>query len=356
MIVMAKERKKEKEEFGSLFEYYGFTKKDERECPVVSGILKELTPERIKQEIKKIQAVELPVELEKWVEEYEKVGDRDRFLWKWLYHSFQSVFLPGVIQKYKKTLSSAKVLLTIYIALIDDAADKSKNKSLLEKLLKVPEKTHLFSRSVGIREGKLEFSVRVWKRVEEIVGKLPRFEELKEAFQYDVRQVLNATRYAYLVNHNPNLINKIECDFYGAHNMAVMVYSTLDIMCFPSPWLKSLGKIRKVAWHAQKMARIGNWISTWERELQEGDFSNGIVAMAVDFGELDTASLLKSNPLQVMRQVKKMDVEKHLLKQWERCHAKVSENGDQIIEFNEKKFLKQLENFLLLHLLSKGYK
>lgn len=45
MIVMAKERKKEKEEFGSLFEYYGFTKKDEREYPVVSGILRKLTRE-----------------------------------------------------------------------------------------------------------------------------------------------------------------------------------------------------------------------------------------------------------------------------------------------------------------------
>lgn len=34
----------------SLFQYYGFTKRDAKKYPVISRILKQLTPERIKKE------------------------------------------------------------------------------------------------------------------------------------------------------------------------------------------------------------------------------------------------------------------------------------------------------------------
>lgn len=54
----------------SLLSYYGFTKADQKKYPVISGILRQLTPERIEKELKQIQVVELPPELQTWVKNH----------------------------------------------------------------------------------------------------------------------------------------------------------------------------------------------------------------------------------------------------------------------------------------------
>lgn len=343
----------------NLFEYYGFTEKEAKKYPIVSRILKKLTPERIKKENEKIQKIKLPPEIQKWANEYKKVGERSDYIWKWLYKMFQFVYLPGVLKTYQKSLWRDKVLITMFVAQLDDAADKLKKKALLKELLKIPEEEKISNLQRFKKKEKkyLKFTLELWKEIITHIKKYPRYQEFREIFYYDINQVLNAISYSFLVNKNPYLINKSEYWHFLSYNMVSFLYSDVDLMCFSEINLQNIGKFREAIYYAQKMARVGNWLSTWERELKERDITSGVVAYALDRNMFSIKDLTHVNTRGIIKKIKKGKIEKKFLKEWNDFYLALKKIGR---EMKEKKFIDKyllsLEKLLTLHLISRGYK
>ncbi len=351
--------KKKDTEFKSLFEYYGFTKSDEKKYPVISGILRQLTPERIKREIRAVQDVKLPPELQKWVKEYEKVGDRNEFLWKWIFRGTKIFTAERGERKYLEDLLNVKLLLFILDTFLDDIADKYKNKKLLNEVLKFSfDSSYIEFNKLNSKEKKEgAFVVNIWSQIKKITKTFPRFNEFKEIFEYDVFQLVNALKYSYLVHKNNYLYNSNEAWAYLPHSMQVITNITLELMCSLTFDAKELGGLRRVSWHAQRMSRIGNWVSTWEREIYERDYTSGVFIYAVESRVIHFKDLFsKGVEASTIKKIRNSKIEKKLLEEWEENYVELNRLSKKIKSVNIKKMSSSLEKVAIFHMSSRGYK
>jgi hypothetical protein len=320
---------------------------------VIEKILKQLTPERIKKEVEIIQAIELPPEIKNWVKEYEKVGDRPEFLWKWMYLGVQIVTAPFVPKKYERSLWEVKTLIIMFITLIDDIADKTQNKKLLNELLKIPFEKELIDKDIlDYNEKKyVEIAINLWKYIEAKLSDYTNYSRFKIIFEYDFCQVLNEMRYSQLVNDNNYLINKIEYWEILPYNMQGIVSYTVDLMCWKNINFEQIGKIRETAWLLQRMAKIANWVSTWERELEESDLTNGVICEVIDKNLINYKDL-KRYP-EISKKINKIFIEKILLDEWEKAYLTISGFKKELKNIDIKRILSDAEKFLFIHLISK---
>ena len=105
------------------------------------------------------------------------------------------------------------------------------------------------------------------------------------------------------------------------------------------------------------MARVGNWVSTWEREIKEKDFTSGIFAYAIEKKIITPEDFYQSEKLSlIINKIKDFNINKFLFIEWEKSYKKIEDLGRSADLNNIEIFLKRLEKLLFLHLSSQGYK
>lgn len=317
---------------------------------IIEKILKQLTPERAKKEVEAIQKIELPPELQELVNGYEKVGDRNSLVWLLFFQYIKTVDFPPVAKKYQSSLMQAKFLLTIFLILLDDVADKTQNKRLMERLLRIPFGDNRL-RLTGLSKKEcsyLKFALFVWQGFFQLIKNYPRYRTFEDIFYFDIIQILNSMRFSFMVNNNPYLINSVEYWSYFPASQQLMAHRTLDLMCSPKFNVKELGLMRKIIWHSQQMLRIGNCLSTWQRESEEGDYSSDIFAYLVDEGMLNIETLINQDISINKKNI--IQAENYFFKKWGEHYNYIKEMAPRVKCFNVKIFLSQLEKILILRL------
>jgi len=306
--------------------------------------------------------VKLPQQIQKFVKEYNKVGDpnRNEYLWKWIFRGTQIFTGDRINKKYLSKLLEVKLLLFILDTFFDDITDKYelRNRKLLEEILKVPfQQKYIEFNKLNKKEKKcVKFTIKIWNRIDKIIKKFPRYQKFKDIFEYDFSQLFNTLKYSYLVNQNYYLLNKTENWLYLPHSMLVVMNITLELMCSPKFNIQELAKLREVAWCAQNMSRIGNWVSTWEREITEGDFTSGVFVHALDSGIITIDDLIQGDKSEIIKKIKEGKIEEKLLKKWEQNYITIRKLIKDIKSINIKQKLLALQKIIFFHLTSRGYK
>ncbi|WP_435062528.1 hypothetical protein [Halobaculum sp. EA56] len=318
-----------------------------------------------------VDGVALPDPVLDAVERYEAVGgQRDRFVWKWIHGLLPEFTLSSVPERRMEAARTTKTLFTVFITLLDDVAERDGDARTFERIRRAVRRSDTGD-GAGAAEGGdvdgdagadrevVRFATRLWADVEERLAAAPRHDEFRDVFRYDLRQALNAMEYSRVLNDHLAMANLAGATHYDSHNMVMFPYADVDVMYSPGFDAGELGVVRELVWDLQQMARIGNWLTTWEREVDEGDYTAGIVVYALRNGivtreELEAAGT--DGETTAIDRIKASKVEDVFLAEWNHLRRKVDDRGLEADSVDLDAFVDGMETVMDHHLASEGYK
>jgi hypothetical protein len=313
--------------------------------------------EKEKREIiKKTSEYQLSNTINDFIREYDTIfGYRNHFLWKFLGYVFTKtgVTLSSVDSQYYDIISDCKMISAILCALIDDVAEKDKDNVLLNDIRKILTNNQ---EDVKVTSEKTRYVSKLWNTLLENLEKLPGYKNYIDVFFFDVKQFLNTFDYSLLLNNNDAILNVKEMEIYECHNMIVYLLNGIDIMASKDLAIQDLPFLRKAFWYAQQMARIGNWISTWKREVFEGDMSSAVMAYALSNKIVKGEDIGVKSSEEIISIIEKSGVYDYFMGKWKENYEKLVSLKENIISVDMGQYVHGLENVIKYHIASEGLK
>lgn len=301
-----------------------------------------------------VRSTALPESIDELAAEYDRrVGDRERFLWKWIHNLFDAFTLPCVPGEHVERVKETKTALTMFVTVLDDLADRHGDCATFEQARRIPHAPETVRRNApGVDADVVEFAETVWSQVTTGVTAAPDHEGYADLFRFDARQVLDAMEYGYVLNENPQMANIAESRHFGPFNMVMFPYADVDLMWSPSFDRAELGNLRSLLLELQSMARIGNWVTTWERELYEDDYTAGVVVDALERGVVT----LDDTPGEAVEAIHEHDVDGRFEAEWAARYADVLGADHGIESFDADELVRGMHTVMDHHLASAGHK
>jgi hypothetical protein len=316
------------------------------------------SPDAMEQEIAGVMAIKLSDDMQPWVAGYAKVGHRNPFLWNWCRRGVEVTMLTCVEPSLSNEVCNTRVLGIMLDVLLDDIADHQKDLAFLEQLLEILETGSVPSDEVfkPHQRAYARFTIDVWEEIQRRIRQFPRYAEFAELLRFDYRQLFNVMRYSRLLNEYPEMFNLVEHDLYTPHNMHMMISATMDLMCSPGFDRSELAIVREVIWRAQCMGRIGNLVTTWQREIGEDDFTSGVFARAISCGDLAVRELSSGNRRHIESVIKQQEHEEFFLERWQTYRREILTLRARCKSVNFTHLVTGLQRLICLHLGSRGKK
>lgn len=306
-----------------------------------------------------VERISLPESVASIADDYDRsIGVRDRFVWKWIYALLPAFTLDCVDPDAAATVREQKTILTVFVTTLDDLAEHQRDKATFEEARKLP----MPNRTVdptdpAVDTETLEFVSRVWSTFEERLRDAPRYEALGDLFRYDLRGTIDAIDYSWLVCEHPEMANLEGTSQNTLHNMTMFPYADVDLAHSSRFETADLSALRRTIWDLERMARIGNWVSTWEREVRDGDYSSGILVAALDEGVVTPDDLADgTDPDDLVERIGAAGIEMRFLDEWDALYERARDRGAAARSVDLEAFTRGMCTVMRYHLATRGYK
>ncbi len=104
------------------------------------------------------------------------------------------------------------------------------------------------------------------------------------------------------------------------------------------------------------MARIGNWLTTWEREVKEQDFTSILIPYSLRKSIISKEDVTSSRIEDLIVKIKNSDARKEILKEWENLYKEADKKGKRISSIDNDFILGKFEYLLTMHFITENLK
>ncbi|NEU55808.1 outer membrane protein assembly factor BamD [Halorussus sp. MSC15.2] len=327
----------------------------------VTDLVETVTSSDEPAEVESISNHELPPEIRALIDEYDAFeGSRDPFLWKWVHRLTPHFTFSFVPDDRVTEVRTAKTLGTVFITILDDFLEKDRDRETFDEAAKIPHSAYEMDPDrEAVQSEQLRLAKRVWDDLRDVLADAPRSEFYLPLFRFDTQQAVDAIRYSYLLGRYPELANYRELTLHESHNVMMFAYADIDLMYSPALPTDDLAQLRRMVWQAQMMARIGNWVATWEREIRETDFSSGPVVHALEEGLLtyDELERLREDPEyreEVVERLRDADVDAAFFERWQGHYEELERLAADLSTIDATSYVEGMETVLRYFIWGKG--
>lgn len=309
------------------------------------------------QVLKDIEATELPPDIKEIVLNGDVLGDRKLFTWKWMWYVCNDMLTLGcVADKHRQEAAEAKTLMALYTTLIDDIGEKLDDKTTFWELAKTayPEVEPDWERT-DIDSDYAHSIQRVWTELMDRLQSAPRFEEFVEPFMYNMRQTVLAMEYTQIADDYSALMNPEEMWYFDTQGIGSFLFWTIDLMFSPAFDMNDFREFRQIVYELQHMWRLGNWVTTWELEVHEQDYSTGIFVEAINHGIVDETDIERvesgeMEPERLIGRIKASGIVEQFTADWQRRRDALYEQNFEMDSLDSDAMVQMMEQFMQTHL------
>lgn len=256
---------------------------------------------------------------------------------EFLVKGYTAITLSSVPERKFSEILQAKLCLGTLITLYDDFADRptQSNTQLLETLYKL---NFTNSNSVGpvnlCDRPVFDFASSLFLEIQNILNRQQHHRHLIEILNFDLKQFYSANQYSSVLTDHPYINNPLENRLYAHHNMGMVMVAMMDLMATEKVKFSEFGPMREVFLMGQRMGRIFNVLTTYNREMIDGDITGELSTYSAEH-EIQTAVKILSQEIRDL-------------------HVRIAALNTRITTFSVTAYLEGLMRVQTLHEKMKG--
>lgn len=281
-------------------------------------------------------------------------------MWGWLDAVLPEFQLDCVPPRYREVAHEGRLLVSVYVTALNDLSDRRSDRTAFEAAARIPVEGPPDPGSPA-DEPAVRVAADAWETLVDRLADAPNFEYYRATLRGALEDSATAQRHSVGVADDPGSATYEECLTAQSSTMCMDALATVDLICSPGFDPTDETELREAIRLVEPLGRIGNWLTTWERELAEGDLANGVVVRAVEGGAVSPSDVTRARTNPEFRptfaeQIREAGVERAIDRDRERRYRRATERTWEASSVDLDAFVRAMGTVWSFHEASRGHK